>query len=91
MTPMKKTTLILISLFFLLFLLSPVRTQADLGIAETEDSLQIIKTEPLGFIVKLNEQQIYQTAAADLRIHKSYRDFGGDNVDILSEYSGGNI
>ena len=89
--PMKKATVIIISLFFSSLVFSPFNALAALGLCETSDELQIIKTEPFGFIVKLEEQQIYQTAAADLHLHKSYRNFGGDNVDILQEYSGGNI
>ena len=88
---MKKSSTLVFLLFICLMLFTPVQTQANGIIGGATDELQIIKTGPLGFIVKLEDKQIYQTAAADLNIHQSYRNFGGDNVDILQEYSGGNI
>ncbi len=88
---MKKSLALLISLFIFSLLLSSIQANAVVRVEEASDGLQIIKTDQLGFIVKLNDQQIYETAAADLKIHKSYRDLGGDNIDILYEYSGGNI
>ena len=86
-----KKSLAIFLLIISSLLFSSIQANALVRIEEASDGLQIIKTDQLGFIVKLNDQQIYETAAADLKIHKSYRDFYGDNVEILYEYSGGNI
>ncbi len=39
----------------------------------------------------MNRELIYTSHAADLEIHKSYKNIGELNVDVLYEYSGGNI
>ncbi len=55
------------------------------------EGLEIVKKGPFGFSVQLNRKEIYFSRMADVSIHKSYQNLGGFNVDVLYEYSGGNI
>lgn len=55
------------------------------------EGLKIVKQGDYEFSVQLNGKEIYLSHAADVRIYKSYRDIDGLNIDILYEYSGGNI
>jgi PKD repeat protein len=57
----------------------------------SSEGLKIVKQGDYEFSVQLNGEEIYLSHAADVRIHKSYRDIDGMNIDILYEYSGGNI
>lgn len=69
------------------------REPDDFSAAELvpSEGLIIVKQGDYEFSVQLNGKEIYLSHAADVSIHKSYKDIDGMNIDILYEYSGGNI